>query len=73
MRTTTHRYVYRPTGQCELYDMQADPQELHNLCGDPAQRALAQEMEAKILHWLVQTSDVTPFDANPRGHRGSAY
>ena len=73
MRTATHRYVYRPTGICELYDLRSDPQELHNLYSEPAHRAVRQELEAKMLRWLVQTSDVTPFDTDPRGLAGSPF
>ncbi len=73
MRSTTHRFVYRPTGMCELYDLQADPQELHNLYGDLSHRTVQQRMESEMLRWLVQTSDVTPFDADPRGLAGSPY
>ncbi len=73
MRTQTHRLVYRPTGQCELYDLQADPQELHNRYGDPTLRAAQQELEARLLHWLVETSDVTPFATDPRGLPGSIW
>ena len=67
MRTATHRLVYRPTGQNELYDLQADPQELDNRYEDPAHHALRQSLETRLLDWLVQTSDVTPFATDERG------
>jgi len=67
LRTATHRLVQRPTGQCELYDLTADPQELDNLYGQPDHAEVQRQLEARLLDWLVQTSDVTPFDTNPRG------
>lgn len=68
MRTRTHRLVYRPTGQCELYDLASDPQELYNLYGKAASAGIQQELEAQLLAWLVQSSDITPFDTDPRGY-----
>lgn len=67
MRTATHRFVYRPTGMCELYDLEADPQELDNRYGDPACAEVQRSLEARMMRWLVQTSDVTPVEMDPRG------
>jgi len=72
MRTQTHRFVYRPTGQCELYNLATDPQELYNLY-DNSEHAtehttVQRELEEKLMKWLVQTSDVTPFATDPRGY-----
>jgi arylsulfatase A-like enzyme len=67
MRTATHRLVYRPTGLCELYDLERDPQELDNRYSDPALEETRRTLEGQLLAWLVQTSDVTPFDMDPRG------
>jgi arylsulfatase A-like enzyme len=67
MRTVTHRLVYRPTGQNELYDMQRDPMELTNCYGEPAVADAQRTLETRLLDWLVQTSDVTPFALDNRG------
>jgi hypothetical protein len=53
--------------------MHADPQELTNRYGDPAYAAVQQQLEARLLHWLAETSDVTPFATDPRGLLGSAF
>jgi arylsulfatase A-like enzyme len=66
LRTGHHKLVYRPTGVTELYDLQADPRELRNLASDPAWAGLRQALEAEMLHWLVQTSDVVPYEIDPR-------
>ena len=70
VRTLDHRLVYRPTGVCELYDMREDPRELHNCYDDPAYTTMRRDLEARLLRWTVQTSDVTPFDIDPRGLPG---
>ncbi|MEM7537085.1 MAG: sulfatase-like hydrolase/transferase [Chloroflexota bacterium] len=67
MKSMSHRLVYRPTGTCELYDVQTDPQELNNLYGQVDVADVQQSMESEMLRWLVQTSDVTPFETDPRG------
>ena len=69
MRTNTHRFVYRPTGQGELYDLASDGQALYNLYDDPAHAPLQRTLERRLLDWSVQCSDVTPFTIDPRGYR----
>jgi choline-sulfatase len=67
MRTLSHKLIYRTHGQSELYDMRADPREVNNLYNDPAHRSLREDMERRILNWLIETADVTPLEADPRG------
>ena len=68
VRTATHKLVHRPTGVGELYDLAADPRELHNLHGALEYRDVQASLERRLLDWCVQTADVTPFDEDPRGH-----
>ena len=68
LTTQTHRLTYRPTGVCELYDLAQDPLELNNRFGNPDCAAIQQSLQNRILEWLVQTSDVTPFKVDPRGY-----
>jgi len=67
LRTSTHKLVQRPTGVCEFYDLVADQQELHNQYGAPEHSAVQQQLEQRMLNWLIQTADVTPFEMDPRG------
>ncbi|MBM4458357.1 MAG: DUF4976 domain-containing protein [Chloroflexi bacterium] len=67
LRTATAKLVYRPSGDSELYDLQADPEELNNVYGLPAFKTLQNNLEHRLLHWLAQTSDVVPLDEDPRG------
>ena len=46
--------------QCELYDLNTDPFELHNLFDEPAQRDRIREMAARIRIWQDQTGDHAP-------------
>jgi hypothetical protein len=51
-----------------LYDLASDPQALYNLYGSAAAGDLQRDLETQLLTWLVQSSDVTPFDTDPRGY-----
>jgi arylsulfatase A-like enzyme len=42
----------------ELYDLEADPHEIHNLAGDPAQAARLQAMRAALDRWVRETGDL---------------
>lgn len=67
IRTRQHKLVYRPTSECELYDLQADPRELRNCYEDGAYAGVRRELEARLLAWSVETADVTPFELDERG------
>jgi choline-sulfatase len=55
-----HYYVrYRP----ELFDLQEDPEELHDLSGDPAHAPVLREMEAE----LRRICDPEAVDAQAKG------
>jgi len=65
-RSSTHKLIYRATGENEFYDLLGDPSETTNLWkkenGSPEQGKLLDG----LLHWLVTTSDVIPFAADSR-------
>ncbi len=64
IRRGRYKFVHSPADPDQLYDVQADPLELRNLCADPAHAALAQTYRAEIagrwdlaaLHEAVLTS-----------------
>jgi arylsulfatase A-like enzyme len=66
VRSPTHTYVYRQCEDDELYDRVADPDETTNLFGDAALAPAAEELRQAVLDWSVATSDVIPWDADPR-------
>ncbi|WP_197167839.1 sulfatase family protein [Neorhodopirellula pilleata] len=41
----------------ELYDVQADPHQIHNLADDPAHAQTLNEMRERLNQWMVQTND----------------
>jgi choline-sulfatase len=67
VRTSAHKLIYRPTGISELYDLDLDPLEMDNLYGQTSSARIQRQLEARMLDWLVETSDVTPFNIDPRG------
>lgn len=67
VRTAAHKLVYRQFGQCELYDLETDPHEVDNLYGTQAVMLIQRALEHRLLDWYLRTSDVVPWDANPRG------
>jgi choline-sulfatase len=67
IRTLDYELIYRPKGTSELYDLKEDARELCNLYDDPAYAEVRAELERRILDWYVHTSDVVPFQRDPRG------
>jgi len=41
----------------ELYDLEADPFEIHNLAADPAQRDRLRAFRARLEHWVIESDD----------------
>lgn len=65
-RTATHKYVRRLYEQDELYDLVADPQELHNRVEDPAFAAIRFVLADRLLTHFMDTADVVPLDLDQR-------
>lgn len=66
IRTLTHKLVRRSSGDCELYDLAADPQELQNLYDVPAYEDIRRQLEQRLLNWYLVTSDAVPFEESGR-------
>lgn len=73
MRTQTHKLIVRPGDVSELYDLAVDPQELRNVHGRSSHAAIQQQLERRMLDWYVHTSDVVPFERQPRGFPDSVH
>jgi arylsulfatase A-like enzyme len=65
LRQGRYRYVHyppqmfaeeHPDGFCELYDLEADPWEMHNLSRDPAYADTVAMMRHELLNWLITTA-----------------
>ncbi len=57
-----------PVDQCELYDLDADPYEEHNLYDDPAQRERVREMTDRLRRWQVEVKDSVPITSHNETH-----
>jgi len=66
IRTPTHTYVQRRHEGDELYDRIADPDEVVNRIDDPDLADVLDDLRGKLLGWFADTSDVIPWEANPR-------
>lgn len=51
----TNRILYHPAVQ--LYDMQKDPYELHDIASDPENKAIIEKYTAKLMEWMKQQGD----------------
>jgi arylsulfatase A-like enzyme len=64
-------WANRPPAQEQLYDLAFDPNECHNLAGDPAMAEVLTEMRSRLERWMRATDDPLsrgPVSA-PRGVR----
>ena len=67
VRSPTHTYVHRAEEADELYDRVADPSETTNLVDSHAPDLVGVAAErGALFEWLVGTSDVIPWEADPR-------
>ncbi len=58
VRTSQWKLNYYPAGDAELYDLENDPSEMHNLHGEPEYRDIEADLKDRLLHFLV-TADET--------------
>ena len=57
LRNHRWKYIWNPTDTDELYDMEQDPYELHNLVHAPACQELLKQMRLDLLEELRQFDD----------------
>lgn len=65
-RTRTFKYVRRLYERDELYDLQVDPGEEHNVADDDRYAGVQAEMLKRILTWYQATCDVVPMVPDER-------
>ena len=66
MRTREWTYIYRLYESDELYDRRADPGETANLINEAHVAGEVEQCRSRVLRWLVETSDVIEWSADPR-------
>ncbi|WP_240543614.1 sulfatase family protein [Spirosoma foliorum] len=54
-KRTVEAYLHRP--RFELYDLQTDPEEVHNLAGNPKYREVLTRMQVKLKRFQKETRD----------------
>jgi arylsulfatase A-like enzyme len=59
VRTPTHKLIVweDPAQPPELYDLEADPREAHNLAGEPKAAAVETDLLRRLLAWMGKTED----------------
>ncbi len=60
LRSEKLKYVYRLYERDELYDLEKDPLELHNVIDDPLYQNDLLQFKARMLDWFVETGDIVP-------------
>jgi arylsulfatase A-like enzyme len=65
-RTRDYKYVRRLYELDELYDLRADPAELHNRIDDPDLAPMLAMLKDRLLTFLLETGDVVPHDIDRR-------
>lgn len=64
--TDAQRNPYNiPRPEEELYDVEADPHELHNLADSPQHAAVLQRMRRALDDWQAETADQLPAERRP--------
>lgn len=66
IRTDRYKYVCRPIGRDELYDLVSDPGERTNRIDDPDCAGIVTELRCKMLKWLEATDDIVPYAGDSR-------
>lgn len=65
IRTRAHKYIHRVAGPDELYDLRADPSELHSLAGDAAHAGIQSLLRRQLEDWF-DAHAVARYDAFTR-------
>lgn len=65
-RNHRYKYIKRLYEEDELYDLENDPSELHNLSGDVAYGGVLEEMKERLLKHYMETCDIVPHQLDRR-------
>ncbi len=61
IRSRDWKYVRRLYDTDELYDLQHDPDEVHNLIDAPSLAEVRRELASAMLEWFLATGDQVPW------------
>ncbi len=65
VRTRRHKYVWNAFDYDELYDLEADPQEMVNRASDPACDGVRRELIRRLWDWVEATDDIIRGNSYP--------
>ena len=57
----------------ELYDIERDPEAIHNLACDPAYSDIKEELRDKLVGWMIETADLGLIDETEIVVRAAAF
>lgn len=66
IRDKDYKYISRVLGKDEFYDLNMDPKELNNVIDKDEYKSELARMQVKLMKWMIETSDVVPFDYDQR-------
>ena len=66
IRTAAFKYVERPQGQSELYDLRRDRDLRNNLIDETAHAKTRGRLQRELLDWSINTAGYVPQDKDPR-------
>lgn len=66
IRNKKYKLVYRTHSECELYDLEQDPNETCNVFQNEMYKDVINEMKSIMLEWYQDTCDVVPFEIDER-------
>jgi arylsulfatase A-like enzyme len=58
VKTKKYKFVYNPTDFDELYDLESDPYEMHNIADLPESKDVMKEMYSKMWEHAFQSEDM---------------
>jgi len=73
IRTERWKYVHFRGYRPQLFDLQADPDEFHDLGADPALRAICREMEARLMDRLMSRKNRTAISDQTLREMGQGF
>ncbi len=66
------RYFSQPRPTFELYDLELDPFELHNLAGQDSVKNVEEELRKKMDRWMIREGDSLPLASESVPSKGKA-
>jgi arylsulfatase A-like enzyme len=67
----TKLYFAQHRPMFELYDLDADPDEFHNLAGQPEAKAVEADLKAALQEWMILQRDYVPLPVPPPARRAA--